>query len=215
MPADVVRVPPDVSKSAKALINGGKKHEGLTAILVGKVESGGEDITSYFEHELQRLISDRYEGLGVEAGCEPKDVKKAYRKLVLKYHPDKNAHTTRIYQVVQEAYEILSEPAKRKEHGRGRRNKPSKEWKPPPPRGKPKARPAPPRPKPSYASKPKARAPPKPKQSAQHQRPARSERHQQQQNEEKQRQQEQQQEEEQWTDEQWAEWNATGSGSWW
>ena len=106
----------------------------------------------------------------MEAGCEPKDVKKAYRELVLKYHPDKNAHTTRIFQVVQEAYEILSGPAKRKDHDRDRRNKPSKEWKPPPPRGKqPKARPAPPRPKPGYASKPKAQAPPKPKQSA-HQR---------------------------------------------
>jgi curved DNA-binding protein CbpA len=198
MPKESVRVPPGVCKAAKALISAGKSHEGLAAILVGKIDSGGEDVTIYFEHEIQRLISDRYAGLGVETGCEPKDVKKAYRKLVLKYHPDKNAHTTRVFQIVQEAYEVLSDPSKRKEHDRDRRNKPSSDWKPPPPRNKPK--PPASKPRPSYASQ----APPKPKQSA-------YQRYQQQQKEAREREKKQQEQEQgqegEWSEQEWADWN--------
>ena len=163
MPEEAQRVSPGVSKTAKALIAEGKVHEGLAAILAGSKDGGSEDVTKAYEAALQGLVDDRYKALGLETGCEPKDVKKAYRKLVLKYHPDKNPHTTPVFQAVQEAYEVLSDPSKRREHDR-ERNRPKP--KPPPPKPHAKSgynKPQPP--KPGYRPPPpkhNQQAPPKP-----------------------------------------------------
>jgi molecular chaperone DnaJ len=59
---------------------------------------------------------DCYEVLGVERGAEPDDIKKAYRRLALKYHPDKNPGDKAAeeqFKELGEAYEILSDPQKR------------------------------------------------------------------------------------------------------
>lgn len=61
-----------------------------------------------------------YEVLGVERKCEADDIKKAYRKLALKMHPDK-AHLNNLsteeattkFQEIQEAYSVLSDPQER------------------------------------------------------------------------------------------------------
>ncbi len=59
---------------------------------------------------------DPYEVLGVERNSTIKDIKKAYRKLAKEYHPDhnKNADAEDKFKQVQDAYEILSDDAKRK-----------------------------------------------------------------------------------------------------
>lgn len=62
---------------------------------------------------------DYYKVLGVDKNASQEDIKKAYRKLARKYHPDlnpndKEAHRT--FQQINEANEVLSDPEKRKKY---------------------------------------------------------------------------------------------------
>src|SRR4051812_11973074 len=65
------------------------------------------------------MPSSLYEALGVAKNASAADLKKAYRKLVQQYHPDKNpgdaAAETR-FKEVQHAYDVLSDPEKRKQY---------------------------------------------------------------------------------------------------
>ena len=57
-----------------------------------------------------------YTILGVPRNATPDEIKKAYRRLAMKYHPDHNPGdplATKQFQKIQEAYSILSDPAKR------------------------------------------------------------------------------------------------------
>lgn len=58
-----------------------------------------------------------YEVLGVERDAGDQEIKKSYRKLALKWHPDKNQdnneESTRIFTEIQQAYEVLSDPQER------------------------------------------------------------------------------------------------------
>lgn len=59
---------------------------------------------------------DCYEVLGVERGAGPNDIKKAYRTLAVKHHPDKNPgdkSAEEKFKELGEAYDILSDPQKR------------------------------------------------------------------------------------------------------
>ena len=60
---------------------------------------------------------DYYEVLGVDRGADDATLKKAYRKLAKKYHPDTNAGNAQAeekFKEATEAYNVLSNPEKKK-----------------------------------------------------------------------------------------------------
>jgi len=62
---------------------------------------------------------DYYEVLGVSKDASEQDIKKAYRKLAMEYHPDRNPDNKEAeekFKEVNEAYEVLSSPDKRKRY---------------------------------------------------------------------------------------------------
>lgn len=64
---------------------------------------------------------DYYEVLGVSKSANESEIKKAYRKLALKYHPDKNPDDTEaegMFKEAAEAYEVLSDADKRARYDR-------------------------------------------------------------------------------------------------
>ncbi len=68
---------------------------------------------------------DYYKILGVSESAGADEIKKAYRKLARKYHPDRNQdqpNAEERFKEIQEAYEVLSDPKKRKTYDRMRKN---------------------------------------------------------------------------------------------
>ncbi len=62
---------------------------------------------------------DYYEVLGVKKDSSAQDIKKVYRKLAMKYHPDRNEgdkEAEEKFKKISEAYAVLSDPEKRKQY---------------------------------------------------------------------------------------------------
>lgn len=60
-------------------------------------------------------MSNHYQTLGVEKTATDDEIKKAYRRLAMKHHPDRGGDQSE-FQKIQEAYAVLSDPAKRQQY---------------------------------------------------------------------------------------------------
>ena len=64
------------------------------------------------------MSRDYYSTLGVSKSASKDDIKKAYRKLAMKYHPDRNPgqEAEKKFKEASEAYEVLSDDKKRSQY---------------------------------------------------------------------------------------------------
>jgi DnaJ-class molecular chaperone len=63
--------------------------------------------------------TDYYKALGVDKSASPEEIKKAFRKLAVKYHPDRNPNDKAAedkFKDINEAYAVLSDPKKKEEY---------------------------------------------------------------------------------------------------
>jgi len=78
---------------------------------------------------------DYYAALGVDRGAATEDIKRAYRKLARKYHPDvsKESDAENRMQEINEAWAVLSDPEKRAAYDQlGKSYRPGQDFRPPP-----------------------------------------------------------------------------------
>lgn len=68
-------------------------------------------------------VKDYYRVLEIPQNARQEEIKKAYRKLAMQYHPDKNTgnpYAVQYFREIQEAYDVLSNPVKRSEYHQAR-----------------------------------------------------------------------------------------------
>ena len=78
--------------------------------------------------------TDYYAALGVERGASAEEIKKAYRRLAQKYHPDvsKEPEAEARFKEVAEAYQTLKDPEKRRAYDELGSRPQGEEFRPPP-----------------------------------------------------------------------------------
>lgn len=89
------------------------------------------------------MASDHYEALGVPKGASDEEIKSAYRELALRLHPDVSPGkaSAEVFKRITAAYDVLSDPEKRRKFDNSSA--------PPPPAPPPPAPPPPPPPRPN------------------------------------------------------------------
>lgn len=67
-------------------------------------------------------MADYYKILGVEPNSDATQIKKAFRKLSMKHHPDRGGGTKKKFQQINEAYQTLSDPEKKRRYDMQKNN---------------------------------------------------------------------------------------------
>ena len=123
---------------AKALIKRGEVHQNLeeweeAVADFGEAQSldpAGNNVGQKLKYAQSKAKAakkkDYYKILGVTKESTEADIKKAYRKLALKWHPDKNSATEeqkkraeKMFKEINEAWAVLSDPQKKQQHDMG------------------------------------------------------------------------------------------------
>jgi curved DNA-binding protein CbpA len=70
-------------------------------------------------------LENLYNILGVSPTASSEDIKKAYRSLAMRHHPDRNPHSSAEirFNAIKTAYEVLSDPKKRAEYNQSLNNR--------------------------------------------------------------------------------------------
>lgn len=70
-------------------------------------------------------MENLYNILGVSPTASSEDIKKAYRSLAMRHHPDRNSHSSAEirFNAIKTAYEVLSDPVKRAEYNQSIHNR--------------------------------------------------------------------------------------------
>lgn len=79
----------------------------------------GREVTHTFlslHFNFYLSMADYYEILGVNKGASPDDIKRAYRRLAHEHHPDKGGGDDKKFREINEAYQVLSDTAKRQQY---------------------------------------------------------------------------------------------------
>ncbi|XP_023683448.1 dnaJ homolog subfamily B member 14-like [Paramormyrops kingsleyae] len=101
----------------------GLENSGPTACGEAAAAAGGEAARSFSQEQVEgvqriKKCKDYYEVLGVSKESSEDELKRAYRKLALKFHPDKNhaPGATEAFKKIGNAYAVLSNPDKRRQY---------------------------------------------------------------------------------------------------